>query len=207
MNNKFTLKSNFLKLFPFKLIEKIIRKRTNWIVNNLIGFLKEGERIIDIGAGGGWVAKEIQRKRKVQILLLDVIDFNQTDLEIVLYDGKKMPFSDETFDTALLIFVLHHCKNPLEVLKEAKRVTKDKIIIMEDIYSNIFEKFLIYVSEILGFLGSFFIRPPGESLPFSFKSFSEWERIIKNLGLKIIEKKKLLSPFKTTHCLFVAKKC
>lgn len=38
--------------------------------------------------------------------------------------GGKLPFSDESFDGALICFVLEHANNPLNVLKELKRVIK-----------------------------------------------------------------------------------
>lgn len=41
------------------------------------------------------------------------------------YDGKKMPFSDNSFDSVFSSEVLEHVFNPNEFLREINRVTKD----------------------------------------------------------------------------------
>src|SRR3989337_138881 len=50
-------------------------------------------------------------------------------IPVIIYDGKKLPFQNETFDISLLIAVLHHCNEPLQVLDEAIRVSSKKIVI------------------------------------------------------------------------------
>ena len=42
-------------------------------------------------------------------------------------------FKDNFFDSAIIAYVLHHCDDPVSVLKEAKRVCRGNIIIFEDI--------------------------------------------------------------------------
>ena len=42
----------------------------------------------------------------------------------VVYDGKKIPFSNNTFDKILLRCVLEHVKDPSSILEEASRVLK-----------------------------------------------------------------------------------
>jgi ubiquinone/menaquinone biosynthesis C-methylase UbiE len=50
----------------------------------------------------------------------------------VLYDGLTLPFADESFDVVLLAFVLHHCPDPLAVLREAVRVSRGRVLVLED---------------------------------------------------------------------------
>lgn len=205
--NELSFKGNLYKYFPFKsTAEKAIKKRTDWIVDSFDNFIKEGEKILDIGAGGGWIGKEIQKNKGARVTLLDVKDFNQTELELMIYDGKKIPFADNSFGAVLLIFVLHHCEKPLTILREAQRVSQDRLIIMEDVYSSWLGKAFMYFWEFLGFFASFLANPPGENMAFNFQTFSEWEKMLKSLNLKIIYKKKTKSPFKSEHCLLVAQK-
>ncbi len=42
----------------------------------------------------------------------------------VLYDGKRLPFDDESFDTVLNVQVLEHTSRPQELLEEMARVLK-----------------------------------------------------------------------------------
>lgn len=207
MGSCLSLKTKYYKYFPFKfLVEKIIQNRTKRIVDSFDEFIEEEEKILDIGAGGGWIGKEIQKRKDAKVTLLDVIDFNQTDLELFLYDGTKMPFLKNSFETALLIFVLHHTKNPLEVLREAKRLSRDRIIVLEDTYASFFDKIFLFFWDILTNLPSFFVKPFGEKMPFHFKKISEWEKIFQELQLKIVFLKEFPKNKLIRQVLFVLKK-
>jgi len=65
-----------------------------------------------------------------------------------LYDGKKIPYDDDSFDVALLITVLHHTPHPEKILQEAQRVAK-KIVLVEDVYSTVFHKYVTYFFDSL----------------------------------------------------------
>jgi len=187
-------------------VQKIIKKRTEKIVNTFEEFINQGEKILDIGAGGGWLGKKIQKRKNAVVTLLDVINFNQTNLKIVLYDGKNIPFPDNYFDTSLLIFALHHCNYPLKVLEEAKRVTREKIIIIEDIPTSFINKIFLYLWDIWTNLPSL-VKPPGENITFNFKTIPEWQKIFQNFQLKIIFQKEFQSNKLIHHRLFIVKKC
>lgn len=202
MDKELSIKNKYYKYFPFKfLLERIIRNRTEKIVNSFDEFIKKGEKILDVGAGGGWVTEEIQKRKNNKVTLLDVIDFNQTNLKLVLYNGEKIPFSNNSFDAVLLIYVLHHTKNPLKVLEEAKRVTKDRIIIFEDTFSSYFDKFFLCFRDVLTNLLGFLVKPFKKKVPFNFKEVPEWERIFEDFRLKVIFKNKF-----SHQALFVLKK-
>ncbi len=188
------------------LIEDKIKKRTDTIVNIFDEFINRGDRVLDIGAGGGWIGGELKRRKKTEVTLLDIIDFNQTDLELILYDQKNIPFPDNYFNTSLLIFTLHHCLNPLRVLEEAKRVSKEKIIIIEDIPTSLINRIFLCIWDIWSGLPSL-IKPPGENIVFKFKTISGWKKILENLQLKITFQKRFHLNKLIHHELFVVQKC
>ena len=203
-----SLNRKYYKYFPFKfLVERIIKRRTERIVNAFEKFVEKGEKILDVGAGGGWIAKEIQKRKKAKVALLDVVDFNQSDLELILYDGKKMPFPENSFDVVLLIFVLHHVKNPLMVLKEARRITKNKIIIFEDTYFSFFDKIFLIFWDILTNLPALIIKPFKEKMPFGFKRVFEWKKTFKKLKTKLIFCEGFAKNKFINQTLFILKKC
>ncbi len=186
--------------------EKIIKKRTEKIINLFEEFIGEGQDILDIGAGGGWVAEELKKRKKVKITLLDVTNFNQTDLKLVLYKGENIPFPDNHFDTTLLIFTLHHCLKPLKVLKEAKRVAKKKIIVIEDIPTSWLNKILLCFWDVISNLVSI-IKPPGEIIAFNFKTIPQWKETFRELGLKVISQKENQRGELIHQVLFLLEKC
>ena len=172
-----------------KIIKKVRERRAKKYSALFENFVPFGSTVLDIGAGRGFIAKNISKKRKAKITLLDVIDFNQINLPFVLYDGKTIPFAAHSFDISLLISVLHHCDKPERILGEAIRVSKSRVIIFEELYENFWQKKLQSFLDILFNLFQLF-RPPRENMPFNFKRASEWQAIFKRFNLKIIEQKK-----------------
>ncbi len=106
--------------------------RATQIAQQLEPHLEPGQRVLEIGAGDGRVAETLQRRTGAQFTLVDVVDYNQSRLPCTTYDGSHLPFPDRSFDSAMLIFVLHHAADPLPVLREALRVSRQDVLICEN---------------------------------------------------------------------------
>ncbi len=166
------------------LIDKLFRIRAaGYITGEISPYIKRGSKILDIGCGSGITSWQIANKLGTKISLVDVVNKNKVDLPFTVYDGKKIPFKDKSFDVSLLIFVLHHADDAQLLLLEAKRVTKDKIIIYEDIITkNPFDK-------IDSFLHGFAFNKTWDlKNNATFKTGPQWQKIFKDIGLKIIKK-------------------
>ncbi len=115
-------------------VMKFLRRRAKHNFSFVRPFI-EGNVVLDIGAAEGWTGSMITSAAPHRdVYLLDVADFNQTELPLILYDGQTFPFKDKRFDTSLLLLILHHCTNPERVLSEALRVTRKRLIITESVY-------------------------------------------------------------------------
>src|SRR3989338_4783204 len=119
--------------------------------------------ILDVGSGRGYIAKEISKYGK-NVQCLDVNDHNLTDLPLKIYDGKKIPFKANSFDTVLVCYVLHHADDHVRLLKECIRVSKKRIIIFEDNADSLMTKPL----DIL------FNRLHGVDTPLNFLNMRQW---------------------------------
>lgn len=135
--------------------------------------------VLDVGSGRGYIAKEISKDGK-KVQCLDIKDHNLTDLSLKIYDGKKIPFRANSFDTVLVCYVLHHAANPISLLKECAKVAKKRIIIFEDNADSLLTKPL----DIL------FNRLHGVDTPLNFRNISEWINEFKKSGLKITKIKR-----------------
>jgi ubiquinone/menaquinone biosynthesis C-methylase UbiE len=154
------------------------------MVKEIEGFLI-GEKILDLGCGSGIFGKKIEERLKKKVVGIDIVDKRVFKIPFKIYNGKIIPFSKDCFDVVIVAFVLHHTKDPISILKEAKRVGK-RIIIFEDLPEGIFGKvycFLHWLSWNLFF---------GKSPKFNFYKTKEWKEIFKNLGLKLISEKNFL---------------
>lgn len=148
--------------------------------------LKEilGDSILDIGSGPGILADLIRKRTRKNLVLVDVVNFNKSPLPFLLYNGKRLPFNNKMFDTVLLIVVLHHCDDPLAVLKEAIRVSRKRIIIIESVYLNERGK---EINKFFDWFTNRIILKREINLPFNYHSPKEWEETFKqnNLDIKL----------------------
>ena len=146
-----------------------------------------GEKILDLGAGDGLLALEIKKSLGKEVLLIDVLDYNQTDLPIILYNPEsKLPLADNDVDTTILYTVLHHSSDPKHLIEEATRVTQHRLIIKEAYIEN-------EINRITNsFFDWFYNRVVGDediNVPLNFLKVSEWQKIIESFGFDIIETK------------------
>ena len=145
--------------------------------NRLSYFLQQEEKILEIGSGLGTVTYYF-KLQGLQITPLDIQNLSViANVTPIIYDGQKLPFADNSFDTVLLLTVLHHTTNPVSVIKEAARVSR-KIIIIEDIYLNCWQKYLTFwVDSLVNFE---FIGHPHTN-----QTDANWKNIFHELNLTI----------------------
>jgi ubiquinone/menaquinone biosynthesis C-methylase UbiE len=94
--------------------------------------IKSGDRILEVGSGGGEALK-IMKKSRGSYYPLDISLKNlkrisqQADITIfpVTGDVFLLPFRDSSFHLIILSEVLEHLENPAAALRELKRVVKD----------------------------------------------------------------------------------
>jgi len=184
------------------LIQKLIRKRSEIVVQRIVPYLKNSNKIIDIGSGTGDVAFLLEKIGK-KITPVDVNNFHGPRLvKTIIYDGKTLPFKDKSFDTALLLTVLHHTSNPGAVFLEASRVANE-VIIIETSYTNSINRFFTIISDAIGNLRL-------EASWSSYKTDKDWKTFFEKHGFQIKESHKFndrnlgIIPF--LHILYYLKK-
>ena len=139
-----------------------------------------GPRILDLGAGEGYVAAALGRPR---ICAVDVGPFGRAAVPYVVYDGLRLPFDDDTFDTTLLLLTLHHCDKPEAVLDEAVRVTRRRLIVTESVHRNRLD--LFWLRRLDGRVNR--LRHDGRMPPaLAFRTPAEWEALFASRGLRAV---------------------
>jgi ubiquinone/menaquinone biosynthesis C-methylase UbiE len=140
-------------------------------------------RLLDLGAGEGYVGKVAAQETGAEVVLADIVDLNRTELPLVLYDGRHVPLSDGAFDVTLLVFVLHHSSDPEQVIQEAKRVTRGQIIVLESVVENQWDRRWLPFADTLANR----IRSGGrmEEGVLHFGTPEGWHRLFESVGLEV----------------------
>ena len=164
------------------LFQKIVRQRSEVVISRIFPFLKDSKKILDIGSGTGDVAFLLGEHGK-DVTPVDVSDFHGPRLvKTTIYDGRKLPFPNNSFDTAMLLMVMHHTPNPEIVFDEASRVAKE-LVIIETSYTTPTNRWFTIVSDALGNLRL-------DAFWSSYKSDSEWKELFTKKKFEIVKTQK-----------------
>ena len=104
---------------------------------HLLPHLREGMRLLDVGSGAGTITADLaHRVGPEQLTALEVGDeaaaitraeLDRQDLhevQVLVGDAHDMPFGDDEFDLVHAHQVLQHVADPVQVLREARRVLR-----------------------------------------------------------------------------------
>ncbi|MFA6097772.1 MAG: class I SAM-dependent methyltransferase [Candidatus Paceibacterota bacterium] len=192
------INSNLLRKNRF-IIEKIralSMKRAREVAGEIEEHLNPKDLVLDIGAGNCNVTEALMDDG-YEVTAIDVKNLSLAeDIRPVIYDGNTIPFKNKQFDVALILFVLHHTKNPIRILSEAARVS-EKIIVMEDVFDNDIGKYVTFAVDSI--LNQEFFGHPHSNM-----SDSQWKNVFSKLHLSVeferTEKWRLLIDH-ATYCL------
>jgi ubiquinone/menaquinone biosynthesis C-methylase UbiE len=140
--------------------------------------------MINIGSGDGRMSEDLEHRRKLIVTSIDIVNRSVTGKPALVFDGKKIPFADKSFDYGLLSLVLHHTLNQEELLREAKRVTRNKLVVIE----HAVDGFLAYLlSWLFSFVGAIiFVQSP---MSMKFRSDQAWKQLFSKMGFAVRNEK------------------
>jgi len=162
------------------------KEKIAWI-REVFPDLSNAASILDLGCAEGYLGEHCQNTFKADVSLADVVDMNKTKLDLDIYDGLTLPYGDSTFDTCLLVFVLHHTSDARRVLEEAARVSQN-IVFIESVYKTNWDL------RQLTFLDKMFnrIRSEGkmnaQEEHLYFRKSSEWMTLFDDLGFTVVSR-------------------
>lgn len=155
--------------------------REHWLAKQtfraILPHLASNSSLLDVGSGTGLVAKLCENKG-LAVQRIDVIDIHRAEPAPLIFDGTKIPFPDNAFDTALCAFVLHHAPDQNALLSEMLRVAL-RVIILEDIPATPSDVLFVRVHMI----GSRFRYG---SHHMQFRLDDEWKQLFGELGAKVV---------------------
>lgn len=171
------------------LLDRLMQLRAQSKWNRVQPFLPQvrpGGRLLDLGAGEGWVGALAAADRGLALTAADVVRYPSEGPRartVDLYDGRRLPYPDGAFDATLLVFVLHHASAPREVVREALRVTSGPVLVLETVaLTPSQKKWLERVDRWVNRL-----RSGGaiDEEPLDIRPDAEWRRLFRDLGAEV----------------------
>ncbi len=147
------------------------------VLSSQLGYLIEGSGPldgIDVGAGSGEIAWNIKNMRPgLNIVGADILLRKDSRIDIVKFNGTKLPFADKSFDFSMLVDVLHHTEDPAVLLSECARVSRRFVLVKDHICETRWDNIC------LRFMDWFGNRGYGVNLSYNYLSKDKWETLFK----------------------------
>jgi SAM-dependent methyltransferase len=155
-------------------------------------------RVLDVGVGAGLSLDELlKNKRVTEIVGVDIVEEalelaktqlppeSKIPVSLVMHDFHTLPFKDDSFDTVVGCFTLCSAEDPVRLLKEMHRVSKEKILLLDHGVSRF---------QPLRWLGYFLQLFPNVQAPWDVGCFEDRDIhvLINQAGLKVVERRTVL---------------
>jgi SAM-dependent methyltransferase len=156
------------------------KRRVRKLSGHLAALVPPNARILDVGCGDGRVARLIADARAdVEVSGIDVLARDGACIPVQQFDGRTIPFADDTFDVVMFVDVLHHTDDAMQLLREAVRASRGIVLIKDHTLEGWLAKPTLRLMDRVG------NRRHGVSLPYNYWPRHRWLRAFDELGLEI----------------------
>lgn len=110
----------------------VYQRRISQLSQELAELLPPKASVLDVGCGDGLLGAEIGRLRPdLDLAGIDILLRSKTFMQVARFDGRTIPFPDQSKDVVMFVDVLHHTADPTVLLREAKRVARQAVVIKD----------------------------------------------------------------------------
>jgi len=158
----------------------VFGRRVRILADQLASLLPKTATVLDVGCGDGTLDSLILRSRPDLVINgIDVLVRPHTLIPVVPFDGNTIPYPNQAFDVVMFVDVLHHTDDPTVLLREAKRVARQAIVLKDHTKDG------VLAGPTLRFMDWVGNRHHGVVLPYNYWTHDQWERALIDLGLGI----------------------
>jgi SAM-dependent methyltransferase len=160
----------------------IVNRRIRVISSHLSNLMPERVSVLDVGCGDGKIAWLLgQQRPDLKLTGVEVLVRDNTPIPIQPFNGQELPFSDNSFDVVSFVDVLHHCTQPMELLREAHRVARREIIIKDHCLMGIAAHTTLRFMDWVG------NHRYGVALPYNYWRSDQWQFAFADLKMVVEE--------------------
>jgi SAM-dependent methyltransferase len=157
-------------------------RRMEFNYASIEGHIHNGASVIEIGSWDCLFPRLLRDRKGCKMLCVDVVDKNETDLPLRLFDGRTLPLeAGEKFDVVTLLYVLHHASEDEVLLREAVRACAPTgcVLVAEDMVETWFESIITVGFHVVLLLAT------GMGWSGRFRKMKTWEARFDQAGLRI----------------------
>jgi SAM-dependent methyltransferase len=161
--------------------ERVEHERAEFNFSSIQPQIPHGSKVLDVGAWRCYLGRLLRDRMNCDVLGLDVVNANKTELPMQIFDGKALPVAAKSYDVILLLYVLHHASDDQPLLMEAHRALRDNgcVLVAEDNVDSLWNRiqtvgFHIYLWLVTGM--------PCDG---TFRPTSQWQRRFHDMGFRV----------------------
>jgi 2-polyprenyl-3-methyl-5-hydroxy-6-metoxy-1,4-benzoquinol methylase len=145
---------------------------------------KSGASLLDVGAGDGAIAADVAHRIGAQrVMGVDVLVRPVRVIEVLSYDGERLPFEDQSFEVVTISDVLHHCAKPKDVLRECLRVASRCVLVKDHFRFGPVSNAMLWALDVAG------NAEAGVLVRGTYFSPNQWVEMVRDAGGRIGELK------------------
>ena len=118
------------------LLDAVMERRARQLMERVRAWLPADGPVLDLGSGTGHLSARLERELGLDVVSADVSDIHVVGRPPIRIGDGALPFDEGTYAAALLIFMLAYPDDPATVLREAARVTRGPVILVQSVHSN-----------------------------------------------------------------------
>ena len=160
--------------------------------------------ILDLGCAEGYLGQQLYDQFGARVTLSDIESMNQTDLPHHQLNSGPLPWSSSQFDVVIVYYVLHHAEDSEALLREALRVSKRRVIVVESITTSPIQlQILTIIDRIVNRLRSFG-KMNAQEKHLHFRTLQQWHKIFDECNANTIgEFKSGFGPFRSVGFILI----
>lgn len=154
--------------------------------------IPRGSEVLDVGCGNGFIAHHLSAMLGVNVVGIDVMPKIAASIDYRRYDGVHIPMADNSVDSVLLCYVLHHAQNASLLLSEIKRVLQPSglVVIYEDIPGTLWDRLVCWTHDLQ------WRKRAGAC---TFRDEIGWRDVFADAGFEIVRERQLSRLRNLTH--------
>lgn len=155
------------------------RVRHRRLTEHLATSIAPDSHVLDVGSSCGRLAASLRDASGCRIQGVDVHLQSKSYIEVNRYDGTTLPHDDDSFDSVLMVDMLHHVEDIDRMMSEARRVARRHILIKDHYWRSRLDWWVLKQSDLFGNV------PYGIQLRYNYLTPGGWRDLFRRHNLRV----------------------